>query len=726
MRSFFSILLFGLISLIVNSQTEFITTWKTDNPGVSENNQITIPTLPGEAYNYDVDWGDGTTDIGVTGNTTHTYASPGTYEVSISGLFPSIFFNDFSFSEPTSDAHKLLSIKEWGTNPWKSMQLAFAGCRNLVVEAMDAPDLSNVNNLQYMFYGCSRLFMSQASFNDWILDTIFNMDSMFSNSTFNQDISSWNVSNVINMSKMFWSSSFNQNINNWNVSNVRDMSYMFGSGLFNQDLSNWDVSNVTDMSFMFYATYFSKDITGWNVSNVANMESMLNQSNFDYDISNWNVSNVNNMKNMLDDCGLSDDNYNKILMGWSQLPFLQNGVELGAIDSQYCLAENARADLIANHDWIITDSGKACIDPSPFITTWKTDNIGVSNNNQITIPTNPRKKYNYTVDWGDGTSDTNVTGDITHTYGSPGTYTVSITGKFPGIFFNDHPVILMANQDLGDHDKIISIDQWGTNRWEFMNFAFAGCSNLDMIATDIPDFSRGIGSGFEMRFFDGMFLGCTSLIGNNSMDLWDMRYVTNTSWMFREASNFNQNLNNWNVSSVQNMSDMFYEATSFDQDLGNWNISNVINMDNIFFGATLSTTNYDHILIGWESQTPNNGLSFHAGNSDYCNGDLARNSLINTFGWTISDGDLDCTLDISENKYEKDLVISPNPTSDFIHINFNNLEVKKVKVFSIQGRFINEYVINDNIIDVRSLVDGVYLLQLITDKYMVSRKIIKN
>jgi len=590
---------------------------------------------------------------------------------------------------------------------------------------MDAPNLSNVTSLRYMFYGCSQLSMSQASFNDWIVGTILNMDSMFSNSTFNQDISSWNVSNVTNMSNMFWSSNFNQNINNWNVSNVRNMSYMFGSGLFNQDLSNWDVGNVLNMSFMFYATYFSKDITGWNVSNVVNMERMLNQSNFDYDISNWNVSNVSNMKYMLDDCGLSDENYNKILIGWSQLPLLQNGVEFGAIDSQYCLAENARADLISNHNWIITDSGKACIASRPFITKWKTDNMGVSNDNQITIPTSYRKKYDYTVDWGDGTSDTNVTGDITHTYASPDIYTVSITGKFPGLFFNDFQGILTDYQDIGDHDKIISIDQWGTNRWEFMNFAFAGCSNLDIIATDIPDFSRGIGDGFEMRFFDGTFLGCSSLIGNSFMNLWDMRYATNTSWMFRGASNFNQDLNNWNVGNVLNMGDMFYEATSFDQDIGNWNITNVTNMNNIFFGATLSTTNYDHILIGWESQTPKNGLSFHAGNSDYCNGVSARNSLINTFGWTIMDGDLDCTLAISENIYEKDLVLSPNPTSDFININFNDLEVKKVKVYSIQGRFINEYVIIDNRIDVRNLVDGVYLLQLITDNYIVSKKIIK-
>ena len=40
------------------SSQAFITTWKTDNPGTSGNNQITIPTT-GSGYSYYVDWGDG-------------------------------------------------------------------------------------------------------------------------------------------------------------------------------------------------------------------------------------------------------------------------------------------------------------------------------------------------------------------------------------------------------------------------------------------------------------------------------------------------------------------------------------------------------------------------------------------------------------------------------------------------------------------------------------------
>ena len=55
----------------------------------------------------------------------------------------------------------------------------------------------------------------------------------------------------------------------------------------------------------------------------------------------------------------------------------------------------------------------------PFVTKWTTTADGES----ITIPTFDGETYNYTVDWGDGTTDTNQTGDATHTYTTAGTYT---------------------------------------------------------------------------------------------------------------------------------------------------------------------------------------------------------------------------------------------------------------------------------------------------------------
>ncbi|MHA1821174.1 MAG: hypothetical protein ACTSVC_11920, partial [Promethearchaeota archaeon] len=59
-----------------------------------------------------------------------------------------------------------------------------------------------------------------------------------------------------------------------------------------------------------------------------------------------------------------------------------------------------------------------------------------------------------------------------------------------------------------------------------------------------------------------------------------------------------------------------------------------------FSGVTLSTTNYDNLLIGWSQLNLQHDVSFDAGNSKYSAGQAAtaRQNIINNFNWTISDG----------------------------------------------------------------------------------------
>ncbi|NJB69948.1 surface protein [Saonia flava] len=623
---------------------QFVTKWKTDNPGTSADNQITIPTFSGETYDYLVDWGDGNVDSNVSGDITHTYIEPGTYYVSISGTFPRIFFNE------TGDKDKILTINQWGSNQWASMESAFAGCSNLSVAANDIPDLSNVTSLRRMFFYCIYAFDNSGNrefpnfngienFNDWDVSTITDMSNMFDKSSFYQDISQWNVSNVKNMSYMFFSSPFNFDISTWDVSNVTNMTGMFGSSNFNKDVTGWNVSSVTNMDFMFNSTYFDQDISNWDVSNVTSMRHMLSQCSFNQDISSWNIGNVTDMSNIFDDNDLSRENYDNILIAWSQLPSLQNGTQLGAKDVQYCLAKDARELLISTYNWSIVDQGENCEEYRPFVTTWKTDNPGPSEDNQITIPTNPREIYNYNVDWGDGTSDTGITEDITHTYAEPGTYQVSISGRFPHIYFNNsgEDYTYQFPKNTSDTDKIISIDQWGTNRWISMSFAFAGCSNLDVLATDIPDFSKDIHLSY-------MFYGCTSLKGNESMASWDLSYITMSApSMFSGATQFNQPIENWDVSNIRYLDRMFENATSFNQNLENWNIGKVENMDGMFDGSGLSPYNYDKILKGWGNlPLLQSGVQLGASGIEYCDGETARQNLVDTYGWIIDDAGKNC------------------------------------------------------------------------------------
>ena len=95
---------------------------------------------------------------------------------------------------------------------------------------------------------------------------------------------------------------------------------------------------------------------------------------------------------------------------------------------------------------------------------------------------------------------------------------------------------------------------------------------------------------------------------------------------------------------------MFLNATSFDQDLSSWRPILGSSTQNFMGGVTLSTANYDALLIGWnaamEAEYPGGSgytltPSWSFGNSVHTTGaaaELAKNNLINTFNWTITDG----------------------------------------------------------------------------------------
>ena len=196
-------------------------------------------------------------------------------------------------------------IELWDVSKVKDMSCMFS--ETPFNQNISSWDVSNVTDMSGMFL-CSPFNQDISS---WDVSNVTNMSHMFTYSSFNQDISSWDVSNVTDMSYMFSNSSFNRDISSWDVSNVTDMSWMFSGSSFNQDISSWDVSKVTDMSWMFSGSSFNQDISSWDVSNVTNMSGMFSDSSFNQDISSWDVSNVKNMWGMF-----SGSSFNQDISSW--------------------------------------------------------------------------------------------------------------------------------------------------------------------------------------------------------------------------------------------------------------------------------------------------------------------------------------------------------------------------------------------------------------------------
>lgn len=212
-------------------------------------------------------------------------------------------------------------------------------------------------------------------------------------------------------------------------------------------------------------------------------------------------------------------------------------------------------------------------DTTHFVSTWNTLNSGVSNSKSITIATDDRYEYDFDIDWNnDGIfDDFHVQKTISHEYDKGGEYTIRIRGKYPRIAF-ERPLLL----PIGDQLKLTSVDQWGTNVWQDMSYAFAFCENLQIYAEDTPNLTEATDLSY-------LFANATFFMGD--LEKWDVSSVTHMEGMFLNTEVFNSDLFYWDVSSVISMRSMFQGALAFNQDLYYWEIGRVEDLSFMFKDA---------------------------------------------------------------------------------------------------------------------------------------------
>jgi LPXTG-motif cell wall-anchored protein len=535
-----------------------------------------------------------------------------------------MFQSATSFNQP---------IGNWSTSKVTNMYSMFSSATSFN-QPIGSWDTSKVTNIAAMFKIATSFNQNINSWNTSSLTTISNgsySGAFYQANSFNQPLSNWDVSRVTNFSYLFgYASVFNQDISSWNTSAAISMSNMFvGATSFNKPLAIWDTSKVTNMYSMFVgATAFNQPIGSWDTGKVADMGWMFqNNIAFDQDLSSWDVSSLTLASNMLSGAtALSTDNYDALLNGWNSQA-LKPGVTFSNSSSKYCNAAAARANMIASDGWAITDGGLNCTKATKaanthFVTTWKTDNPGTSSSTSITIPTTGTG-YSYDVDWdNDGRMDEfGITGNKTHDFGTAGTKTIRIQGNFPRIFFNFG----------GDTQKILSVEQWGAQKWTSMQNAFGSASNLVISASDTPDLSNA--SSLSRMFMHGASIGngtgnwnwntstitdMSDMFYNNSsfnkdISGWNTSSVVTLSNMFNGANLFNQPLNSWDTSKVTNMSGMFRNASAFNQPLNSWDTSKVTTFSAMFNGASSFNSN----ITSWNTVSATNMSTMFAGASAF-------------------------------------------------------------------------------------------------------------
>ena len=203
-----------------------------------------------------------------------------------------------------------LDISNFNTANVTDMTGMFNGCDNL--ESLDLSNFNteNVTNMHRMFVGCSSL--TSLDFSNFNTENVTGMGGMFNgcSSLTSLDLSNFNTENVTDMSGMFngCSSLTSLNLSNFNTENVTDLSSMFNGcrSLTSLNLSNFNTENVTSMEHLFYKC---SNLTDLNLSNF-NTENLTSMKEFFYecssltnlDISNFNTENVTDMSYLFYKC----------------------------------------------------------------------------------------------------------------------------------------------------------------------------------------------------------------------------------------------------------------------------------------------------------------------------------------------------------------------------------------------------------------------------------------
>jgi len=370
------------------SQLPIILKIDTSLPGVNAKSFL-IPTTRGDAgninfYTYRIDWGDGNSNLGVTGDIEHTYETDGIYIVKIYGIFPNFYFNN------RGDCKRLIEVVSWGNIDFSLTQTAsFFGCSNLIKIASKGIWFNKITSAHSMFSNCgltelpddmllSELIIGGTNntgggiFNNckltslpplMKLDKLTSGYSMFAGNFFKTLPLEMTLPNAINTGYMFFNNILNS-LSNLSLPKCTTSDSMFRGNAGIISLPNTmllpELTNGVGMFANCKLTSLPPLMTLDNlqISGTGNSNGAMFQNNVLTDLpAGMTLKNLNKGVGMFSGNIINTVRYSQLLQDMNLLNSNSN-VNFHAGGSKYnSSATSAKENLTNNKGWTITDSG---------------------------------------------------------------------------------------------------------------------------------------------------------------------------------------------------------------------------------------------------------------------------------------------------------------------------------------------------------------------------------
>ena len=668
---------------------KFSSTWDTTQAG-SANNTVVLPLVSDGAYLCTVDWGDGKVNrVNITGHdqseVTHQYENTGVYNITIAAHVGDL--NGWVFNN-SGDDDKITKINEWGPLRFVSSDInLFKGCASLTLSTTNDPPFNA--NVESMFHDCTSLSGTGGNILNWDMSSVTGMNFMLAGCTsLDVDLSNWDVSAIKNASGFMQgctlsTSNYDRILSGWSSQPVQSgVTISFGSTKFSQATgltyknvlvaSGWTISDggaVLPPPQGFISTW---NTTLAGSANDTVVLPLYSAGSYDFYV-NWGDGNEDNITSynqsevthQYSSTGIYTISITGGITGWQFASAgdddkITNISQWGPLTIKNDQAFNGCSVL----DISTTDSLKLINAPS-FI--WGSRLLahfnGIKSMTGCDLSSWDISELTNMRGFFFGAGNANNSGlfdadlsnwDVSSVTGMPYMFTqtqfsnggspnisgwdVSSVKDMDNMFstqrrYNPNAAINFAtgfNQPIGSWD-VSNVEKFtqmfGYNQWfdqDIGNWDLSSATNTDNM------FAGSVGGNNYTAFNNG---------GSPSISGWDMSNVTQAGAMFQANSGFNQPIGSWDVSNISNLGSMFANASGFDQDLGSWDVTSASYMVDFMKGITLSTANYNSILIGWAPQSVQNGVSVSFGNSKYSAGAAAtaRSTLVGK-GWTITDG----------------------------------------------------------------------------------------